>query len=257
MKQQRISLILCYLTPLFCFAGSLLLQNIYLNKIISKNKAEIDYTQEEKSIKVVLDLQKNLPSFGFDNLIANWNFLNYIQYFGDEPARKKTGYSLVTDFFEAIITRDPRFIQAHLQLSTANSIYAGRPDKTVTFMNQILQSVSPETSPLAPYVWIYKGVDEILFIGDLKAAQNSYHMASQWFGIQKNEFMSIQTLETAKFLATNPKVKKAQLGAWATILTTNPDLKTRQYALDKIKELGGHVTVTQDGKLNIKLPENL
>lgn len=211
MKNQRFLLVLRYLTPLFCFAGILLLQNIYLNKITSKDKTEVDYTQEEQSIKVVLDLQKNLHSFGFDNLLANWNFLNFIQYNGDTEARDKIGYSLTPDFFETIVDRDPRFVQAYLILSTANSIYAARPDKTVPLLNRVIQSISPETSTLAPYVWIYKGVDEILFLGDIKAAQNSYDTASKWFGIQGNEYMSVQTRETAKFLATNPDAKKHKL----------------------------------------------
>jgi hypothetical protein len=255
MKYQRISLILRCLTPLFCFAGILLLQNIYLNKITSKDKTEVDYTQEEQSIKVVLDLQKNLPSFGFDNLIANWNFLNFIQYYGDTEARDKIGYSLTPNFFETIVDRDPRFVQASLILSTANSIYAARPDKTITFMNRVVQSISPETSPISPYVWIYKGVDEILYLGDIKAAQNSYDMASQWFGIQGNEYMSVQTRETANFLATNPDAKKAQIGAWATILSTNLDKKTQQYALDKIRSLGADVFISPEGKLQIRMPE--
>lgn len=255
MKQQRISLILRYLTPLFCFAGILLLQNLYLNKITSKNKTEVDYTQEEQAIQVVLDLQKNLPSFGFDNLIANWNFLNFIQYYGDTEARDKIGYSLTPDFFEKMVDRDPRFVQAYLILSTANSIYAARPDKTVPLLNRVVQSISPETSTLAPFVWIYKGVDEILFLGDLKAAQNSYDMASKWFGIQKNEYMTNRTRETVQFLATNPDPKKAQIGAWTTILSTTQEKRTQQYALDKIRSLGAEVFVSPEGKLQIRMPE--
>jgi hypothetical protein len=255
MKNQRISLILRYLTPLFCFAGVLLLQNIYLNKITSKNKTEVDYTQEEQSIEVVLNLQKNLPSFGFDNLIANWNFLNFIQYYGDTEARDKIGYSLTPDYFETIVDRDPRFVQAYLILSTANSIYAARPDKTVPLLNRVVRSLSPETSPLAPYVWIYKGVDEILYLGNIKAAQNSYETASKWFSIQGNEYMSVQTRGTATFLATNPDPKKAQVGAWATILSTTQEKRTQQYALDKIRSLGAEVFVSPDGKLQIRMPE--
>ena len=37
---------------------------------------------------------KNLPSFGFDNLIADWTFLKFLQYFGDDEARDVTGYDL-------------------------------------------------------------------------------------------------------------------------------------------------------------------
>lgn len=82
-------------------------------------------------------------------------------------------------------------------------------------------------------------------------------MASKWASIQGNKYIANQTRTTAKFLATNPDSKKAQISAWATILTTTSDHKTRQYALVKIKELGGEITITQDGKLNIKVPEKL
>jgi hypothetical protein len=256
MKNKQLVLRFRSLIPcVFFFAGIFFLQTIHLNKISHKNKEKEIFSQEEQSIKVFLDVEKNIPSFGFDNIIANWNFLNYIQYFGDEPAREKTGYSLIPEFFENIVNRDPLFIQAYLQLSTANSIYAARPDRTVALMNRVLQSISPETSPLAPFIWIYKGVDEILFLGDLKTARHSYEMASKWASIQGNEFMANRTRETVQFLASNPDSKKAQISAWVTILTTTPDQKTQQYALDKIKSLGAEVTIAPEGKLQIKMPE--
>ena len=44
-----------------------------------------------------LDLLKRIPSGGFDNLIGNWAFLDYLQYFGDEDTRNATGYRLNDD----------------------------------------------------------------------------------------------------------------------------------------------------------------
>jgi hypothetical protein len=253
MKNQRINLAFRFLIPLLLLTGVLSLQNSKISQIASQDKT--DYLKEENSTRAILNLQKNLPAFGFHNLVADWNFLGYIQYFGDGKAREQTGYSLIPDFFEIMSERDPHFIQAYLQMSTANSIYAARPDKTVEFMNKILRSLSPETSPLSPYVWIYKGVDEILYLGNLKAAQNSYEMASKWASIQGNKYMADQTAATAQFLASNPNPKKAQISAWATILTTTPDQKTQRYALDKMRSLGAEVFITPQGQLQIKIPE--
>ena len=74
---------------------------IHLQKSNLK-KAEIvrdkkTYFTEQKQFSLNAEIQKKLPSFGFDNLLADWTFLKFIQYFGDGEARQITGYSTVTD----------------------------------------------------------------------------------------------------------------------------------------------------------------
>ncbi|BAU67280.1 hypothetical protein STA3757_46910 [Stanieria sp. NIES-3757] len=245
-----------YLTALVCFAGIIFFQKQYFfQKIISQKN--IDYFQQEQSLKTDLNLQKKLPNFGLKNLIADWNLLQYIQYFGDDKAREATGYSLVTDYFEIIVEKDPRFIQALLSLSTANSIFVGRPDQTIALMNQALNSLTPEKFPMGYYVWTYKGVDEILFLGDLKAAENSYQKAAEWADLQTEptwKDMAIQANNTAQFLATNPDSTKVQVYAWLNILSTARDEKTKQHALQQVKALGADIIVTETGELQVKLP---
>lgn len=61
-----------YLTALVCFAGIIFFQKQYFfQKIISQKN--IDYFQQEQSLKTDLNLQKKLPNFGLKNLIADWN----------------------------------------------------------------------------------------------------------------------------------------------------------------------------------------
>ena len=252
-KKNPLPLIKSYITPIFCLVGIIFLQNLHLNKV---NAAKIaNYSREEQSAKVILDAQKNMPSFGFKNLVANWNFLKFIQYFGDGEARQQTGYSLIPDYFEIMVKQDPRFIKAYISLSSANSIYAAQPDKSVTLMNEVLKSISPDISPLAHYIWIYKGVDEILFLGDLKAAQHSYEMAAKWASLQGEEVTAARARETAQFLANNPDSKKAQISAWTTILSNARDEKTQQRAIEEIKALGAQIKITPQGEMQIKLPE--
>jgi hypothetical protein len=250
---QSLIVIFC---SVLCVAGVVTLQERQLQqKESAKNNS---YFTEEKSDRVFLDLQKRMPTFGFDNLLADWNYLGFIQYFGDTPAREQTGYSLVPEFFEVIVKNDPRFIRAGLFLSTANSLFAARPDITVKLLNQVLGKIEPQLDPLAPYVWSYKGIDEILFLGKIEEAKHSYQMAAQWALARKepdSQEVAQRNLATAQFLETNPDSKRAQVSAWAMILGGAIDEQTQKRAVEEIRALGGQVTVTPQGRLTVTLPE--
>ena len=99
--------------------------------------------REISTEEVRLKFLKKIPTFGYDNLIANWIYLNFLQYFGDDEIRDKTGYGLSPQYFEVILKRDPRFVNAYLALSTSASMYAGMPQKSVNIMNKGLESLNP------------------------------------------------------------------------------------------------------------------
>ncbi len=244
MRNKNIASLILLLSISIFSTGITYLQKINLNKIQSQDKQ--NYFQEETSLRATLNIQKKIPSFGLSNLVANWNLLQFIQYFGDGEAREQTGYSLVPDYFEIIVNHDPRFIKAHLIISSANSIYAGQPHKTVAFLDKSLQFISPENFPYASYIWTYKGVDELLFLGNTKAAQNSYKTAAKWAEMRGDKIgkqIAARNRETANFLATNPDSTKAQISAWSMILSNASDEKTRSYALEQLKNLGAKISI--------------
>lgn len=217
------------------------------------DKAE--YLKQEELERLRLTFIKKLPSFGFNNLLADWVYLNFIQYFGDNSARQQTGYSLSPEYFEIIVQRNPRFVNAYFSLSPATSIYAGRPDRSVALIEQGLQSIDPKTDPKAYLLWLYKGVDELLFLGDSQAARRSYQMAAEWAStFTNNPKIAARVRETAQFLAKNPQSVQARIGAWTMILSNARDDATRQIAILNIQKLGGEVTITSDGMLQIKTP---
>ena len=158
--------------------GIILLQQKTLTA--KKQSPTAIYAADAKSDELFLDTQARLPQMGFGNLLADWTFLRFIQYFGDATARDATGHTLVPRFFQIVVDNDPRFIQALLMLSSANSLYAFQPKTTVELLNQALTQITPKISALSPYVWSYKGIDEMLFLGDNKSAQPSYEMAAKW-----------------------------------------------------------------------------
>ncbi|PZO52670.1 MAG: hypothetical protein DCF15_13575 [Phormidesmis priestleyi] len=201
-----------------------------------------------------LKVLSKAPSFGFGNVLANYSFLAFLQYFGDE-ARATEGYSLTFSFFEPIVAHDPRYRDFYLFLSGAGSTYAGDPARSVELMDKGLSQLAPNEPPNGYYIWRYKGTDELLFLNDGKSAQKSFEMAAKWAHESSDEAASTVgkvSEQTAQFLADNPASKLAQINAWGSILTTALDDETRKRAITRIQALGGDVVIGGDGQLQIK-----
>lgn len=243
-------------------ASALLIGVIYFQKQLlnaeEKNKTIAQYKNEEKAVKVNISALKKTPSFGFDNLLANWSWLQFLNYFGDGEVREKIGYSVSPDFFEAVVNHDPRFVRAYFLLAPATSIFAGEPERGVKAIGKALESITPETSSEGYYLWVYKGIDEMMFLNDIEAAKQSYKMASVWAeqSDHPNAKNSVEnTRQTAKFLEDDPDSLVAQIGAWTMVLNNTNDTRTQDKALEKIEELGGEIIVTPDGRVKIRVPE--
>jgi hypothetical protein len=235
------------------------LQKDSLNKIETVRDKHI-YQKEQAAFTSAAKIRKEIPSFGFNNLIADLTFLKFVQYFGDGEARQVTGFSTVTEYFEDIVNRDPNFIQSHLIMSVANSLFAGRPDETVNLINKALESVDSQVPNYPFLLWTYKAADEILFLGDIEAAKHSYEMAAKWASQYENDIdigkeMAGRYDKSANYLATNPDPTQAQFGAWMTILSGARDKKTQNYVLEKLKNLGAEINIYPDGKLIIQPPK--
>ena len=239
------------------FAGTIYLQKQLL-KTEEKNKTIARYKQQEQAEKVTISALKNMPAFGFDNLLADWSWLQFLNYFGDDEAREKTGYSLSPNYFESVVNHDPRFVRAYFLLAPATSIFAGEPERGVKAISKGLKSITPDISPESYYLWVYKGIDEMMFLNNIEAAKESYKMASDWAEQSDHpnaENSAKNTKQTAQFLEENPNSLVAQIGAWTMVLNSTNDTKTQNKALDKIKELGGEIIVSPNGNVKIRVPE--
>ena len=260
-NSQYLKLFISIVTLSASIVGILYLQKGNLKKaeIVRDKKT---YFKEQEQFSTTAKIHKNLPSFGFNNLLADWTFLQFIQYFGDGEARQVTGYPVVTDYFEDIVNRDPNFVQSHLVMSSANSLFAARPQKTVELMNQAIEKVDPKAPHYPFLLWTYKATDEILFLGDLKAAQNSYETAAEWtteWAKFHNDDLGNKMAEryekSAAFLATNPDPTQAQIGAWMSILSSAKDKITANYIISKLEDLGVRISMSADGEITVKPPK--
>ena len=235
----------------YCLAK---LQLPQLEKIKQTELGTDKYLKAVEAEEIQLSFLEKAPSFGFDNLVANQSMLRFLQYVGDSKARKKTGYGLSSKYLELIAEKDPRFAEAYIMISPASSVFAGTPHKTVALMDKGLEYLTPDI-PRAYVVWLYKGVDEILFIGDLEKARNSYKKAAEWATIAGDERIANAAEATAKFLSNNPDPRQAQVGAWFTVWTNTREKSVRNFAESEIKRLGGKLTVYPDGRVEAQPPK--
>ena len=248
-KISKINQLLVTVLPFICLAGIVVLQGQEYKRSVQKLNRANYIIQEQEQAKLI-DWQKRSPNWGFSNLKADWSYLNFVQYFGDKDARETIGYRLIPNYFEAIAHIDPRFAEAHLKLSIANSMYAGDPETTIALMQQVLDSIEP-ISQEAVAVWTSKGLDELLFMGDKEAAIESYKMAEQWTALAKGdrlEKLTIKDLEEALELKSELELKEAQVRAWSSVLVHIKDYQRKREIIDRIDSIKAEILVLQQSE---------
>jgi hypothetical protein len=239
--------------------GILQIQSVAIEAMQNQSEVTSDEQATEASLQVQtqLNLWEKIPSLGFDNLIADWVFLQFLQYFGDDAARNEFGYELSPEYFEAIIPHDPYFAYFYFFLSGSTSLYAGQPERTVQLITEGVSHMTPEV-PEGYKVWRYKGTDELLFLGNAEAAQASFQTAADWASqsdAPEAEVMAQVSQRTADYLEANPVSRRAQVDAWASILGNSFDENTQQLAIERIEALGGRVNITEEGQIQIGYPQ--
>lgn len=243
------------LAALLCIMAVVALQVPQINQVKTASPENLQKAVESEKLR--LNLLQKTPVFGFDNLLADWVFINFLIYFGDDKAREMTDYKLSPKYFEIIIDHDPRFLGVYIGLSTSISMYAAMPEKSVALMEKGLKSMSPQTPDKSYYVWRYKGIDELLFLGNAQAARQSFEKAADWastYSDEESKYVATISRKTAEFLARNPNSKIAQVQTWAMVLTNTTDQHARKIAISRIEALGGKVITTPEGLVKIRLP---
>jgi len=260
MKQLVISLqrLGTPVVVVFCLLVAGMFQLQQLHKLQNQSTGSANLKDELEQEKLRLELLQQIPTFGFKNIVADWVFLTFLQYFGDEPARAATGYALSPDYFKVIVDHDPKFLNIYPFLSTSVSLYAAEPEQSVALMAQGLKSLTPQEPPKSYYVWRYKGIDELLFLGDSQAARYSFTTAAEWastYSDPESQNVAAISRQTAQFLAGNPESQSAQISAWLMVLNNAVDARTRQLAISRVEALGGKIAVTPQGEVKVQLPK--
>ncbi|HIK11378.1 MAG TPA: hypothetical protein IGS52_14130 [Oscillatoriaceae cyanobacterium M33_DOE_052] len=212
-------------------------------------------TAAEQQEALQLGLVARSPTLGFDNLIANWAFLRFVLYFGDEEARNQTNsYELNYQYFDLLTKRDPLFTQAYLFISTAVSFNQGKPEKAIELMDRGTSALSPQIDPQAYLLWRYKGIDQLLLLGDVPGSIYSHQKAAEWVqGTPDQDFAPLYQ-QTAEFLQKNPDSKPVRIWAWSDVYYNAVDKKVQQRAEAELLKLGATKRVNDNGQVIFTFP---
>ncbi|PZU99901.1 MAG: hypothetical protein DCE90_01015 [Pseudanabaena sp.] len=264
---MRLRSLVINLSAIVTFAAiALSLQYPRLNQRLGGQTSE-DIRKSVIEEEARLTLIRQLPSrgFGFNNLIANFAFLQFLQYFGDDVARInfQTGYGLSPLYFRNIIERDPRFISSYVYMSASVSMFAGAPSEANNIYAQGLRSLDPNVQPSAYNIWRYKATDQLLFLGDAKGARKSHLKAAEWADIAAKsgqdlvddpKLVAELSRQSATWLEEERDLTNAQIGAWSVVLRNATDKKTVQIIAQEVDKLGMKLEA-QNGILVI-VPKN-
>jgi hypothetical protein len=215
--------------------------------------------QEEQRTRSQLQFLGRMPSLGYDNLVAGWAFLGFLQYFGDTEARQQVGHGLSPEFFEIIVARDPRFVHPYLFLSTSISLFAGQPERSVALMIQGSQAMTPTLPPGGYRLWRYLGIDQLLFLGQGEAAKQSFLTAALWADQSPEPeaaAVAQASRQTAAFLSQNPASRAAQISAWIQVLNLAVDERVQRRAIERIQALGGEILALKKGQVTVRYRED-
>lgn len=212
--------------------------------------------QAEAQETLKLKLLSRAPTFGFDNVVSDWVFLNFLQYYGDDAAREKTGYSLSPQYFDIVTRLDPRFTDVYMFISSAVSYQLGKPDLAIDLMKRGTAALSPQANPKAFQVWRFMGLDQLLLQGDVLGSIHSHEMAAEWVKGTPDEDLAPLFQGTAKFLRNDPNSLPVRVFSWGSIYEQAQmvgDQQTQERAKQAIADLGGKI-FERDGKTVIQPP---
>lgn len=229
-------------------AGIVLIQSDRLKRGALTAEDPKRFEQQEA---IRLNVLEQAPTFGFNNLVSDWTFLNFLQYFGDDEARQKTGYNLNAEYFDVITRLDPRFAQSYLFISSSVSHHQGNPERGVQLMERGTKALSPQINPKAFMLWRFKGLDELLLLGDIPAAIHSYEMAAQWTLGTPEAYLAPIFQQTADFLKQDPNSVPARFQSWLEVYaqaSSLNDRQTQQRAEEALLDLGATKQVNEKGE---------
>jgi tetratricopeptide (TPR) repeat protein len=199
--------------------------------------------------------------FGFNNLIADWAFLRFLQYYGDDQARQTGGYGLSPNFFEVMIQRDPRFIDAHFFMSGTLAFDLGQPELAIAYLKQGTDAIDPKRQPRAYLIWHLIGLNQLLLLNDLPNTIAAYEKAAEWAQVSPvaEDRDNVELFQRmANFLKTNPDSTPVRVWAWSTIYQQAEvvnDRNTQARARRELLALGATETRDQQGQIQFIPPK--
>lgn len=175
-------------------------------------------------------------TLGFRNLLADWYWLQYVQYFGDSDGRRSSGYGYAAAYLELITALNPQFLFAYTQANHAVAEAMGEPERAVRFLEAGARRNPGRPDALAmPGTWyLYRLAGSVVF-----RHFRDYRRAGELFARAASEpgAPAVMKENAAAFFAAANDRERA-IGLWLEFLRLAPTEAMRAEARRHLGELG-------------------
>ena len=222
-------------------------------KLQQKLHAAEPYRRSEFFVLVKANSLK-LCSLGFDQLIADFYWLSFIQYFGSSAERLGDNSSLAFNYLDITTSLDPYFVQPYWFAPFTVGSEMNRPDLAKKLIDRGIQA--NQNNWYLPYI---AGINQYLFAHNEIEAAKYYRMAAKfpdapkWLGRQAqileakipSQIKEINTWDTIYRTSDDPLVKQRArehlAASWMKVFKLSPSEEIRKRARSALSELGVEV----------------
>lgn len=216
-----------------------------VNLLLSRMEPSVqaDFVPSPEAVKFV--------SLGYDQLLADFYWLEFVGYVGDTQDRQKDRYALADCYLDLITQLDPRFTQAYWFTAFTVGGEQSRPKRAAEIIEHGIAA-----DPNNWYLPFIAGVNQYLFAKNQEAAAKYYRMSARFPGAPNWLERQAETLESGapRFFkeanswiniynsAEEPRVKERArdrcIYLWVNIYKSAPTKKIRARADEVLKGLG-------------------
>jgi len=195
-----------------------------------------------------------MVTLGFDHLLADYFWLQFIAYVGDAQPRLKDRYALADRYVDLIATLDPQFVQVYWFAAFTVGGDEHQPQRAAEIIDRGIQA-NPNNWFL-PYI---AGVNQYLYAGNEKSAARYYRMAARFpdapfwlesqaevlestaprFFKEANSWLGIYT--SAREPVVKEQARHKSIYYWLSIYKSAPTEKIRVRSRQVLHELGVEV----------------
>ncbi|MBX9669599.1 MAG: hypothetical protein K2X93_18390 [Candidatus Obscuribacterales bacterium] len=192
-----------------------------------------------------------LVSLGYDQLLADVFWLNYVGYLGDTEARLKDHYALCDRYLDLITYLDPQFVQPYWFSAFTVGGDQSRPERARELIDRGI-----DANPNDWHMPFIAGINQYLFAHDESAAARYYRVASKfpdapsWLDVQatiietkaprlvKEASSWLSIYETADEPRVKEKAREKSIYLWVQVYKVAPNELFRDKAKKTLKSLG-------------------
>lgn len=160
-----------------------------------------------------------LCALGYDQLLADWYWLTFVQYVGDTDGRARDGFADADRYLDIIVGLDPHFIKAYWFAAFIVGSEQHNPKRAQHFIDRGIDANVDNW-----YLPFIAGINQYLNAHDEVAAAKYYRMAAKYPDAPKWVGRQADALE-----ARIPSLFK-QINTWANVFNLTEDVMIKEKA---------------------------